>query len=67
MNRCYAKEVQMTNKYMKKCSTSYSEKNANPHYVKILTPVRMAVIKKQASGCEAGDRGRNTYTLLVGM
>ena len=63
LNRCFSKDTQVANRYMKRCSTSLTTRKMqvkttmNYH----LTPVRIAVIKKisQRSECwwGCGEKG----------
>jgi hypothetical protein len=68
----YSKEVQMRNKYTKKCSTSLAVKEMQLKMTLRfhLTPVRMTIIENIAT--DAGKDvcvcwGNNIYTLLEGM
>jgi hypothetical protein len=49
LNRQFSKEVQMANKYVKKCLTSLALKEIQIEITLRfqLTPVRMAIIKKE--------------------
>jgi hypothetical protein len=64
------KEVQITNKCIKKCPASLSLKEMQ---IKVslglhLIPVRIAVIKKTNNNkCCLGWKGGTLYTLIVGM
>jgi hypothetical protein len=53
LNRQFSKEVQMTNKYMKKCSTSLliKEMQVKTTLRLCLTPVRVAIINKINNKC----------------
>jgi hypothetical protein len=65
LNRQFSKEeVQMANKYMKKCSACFAIKEMQ---IKVIlrfhfTPLRMSVIKKTNNKCrECGEKGILTH------
>jgi hypothetical protein len=62
MNRQFSEEIQMSNNYLKKCSTSLITKESTLRFH--LTPVRLVVIKEKKQE-NAGEK--NPHTLLVGM
>ena len=70
LNRCFSKEdIQMVNKYMKRCSTSLIiramqiESTMRYH----LTLIRMAITKKSANNKYHGGCGERECALLVGI
>jgi hypothetical protein len=69
LNRQFSEEeVQMANKYTKKCSTplAIQEMQIKNNTEIYLTPVRMAIISNTTNAGE--DEGeRKSYTLLVGI
>jgi hypothetical protein len=59
----FSREIQMTNKYMKKCATSIAVKTTLRFH---LTPVRMAITKKQTTTNAGEDAGRKELFLTAG-
>jgi hypothetical protein len=68
LNRAFSKEVQMTEKCMKKCSTSLATKEIQIKTTLrfYLTPVRMAIIKNTNSNSKNVGEKQPSY-ILVGM
>jgi hypothetical protein len=69
-NEQFSKEVRLTNKYIKKNSTSLvmREMQINMTLRFHVTMVRMAITKNQTkTNAEVGSGKNNTSTLLVGM
>ena len=71
LNRHFSKDIPITNKHMKRCSTSLivRETQIKTTMRYHLTPIRRAIIKKSTNskwwkGC--GEK-KNPPTLLVGM
>jgi hypothetical protein len=69
LNRRFPKEVQITNKHKKKCSTflAIKEMQMKKTLRFHLTPVKMAIINNTTTIADGDVGKRNPSTLLVGM
>jgi hypothetical protein len=59
LHRQFSKEVQTANKYMKNCSGHKGD--ANQNHIKIVTPVKMAIINNTTDVCEEVEEKESLY------